>query len=81
MTVNIEWSQAKEKWDVDSTTEGHIAYRKTLKNAKKLAKGQAQTEADSRGVQVQIRWHYKDGTIAGDKLVYPTDTEPEDRVK
>lgn len=66
---------------VHSTTEGHKAYRKTRKEAKKLALGEAQTEANERNTQVLVRWHHKDGEAAGDRLVYPSDTPADEKVR
>lgn len=81
MTVTVSWDRKKEKWMAHSTVKGHIGYRKTRKEAKKLAKGSAQKEASDRDVQVQVRWEQKDGSRAGGMLVYPAGTPSEDRIQ
>ncbi len=81
MTLNVTWSESKNKWMVHSTTEGHIGYRKTRKKAKKKALGVAQTEADRRGTQVQVRWHGKEDNIVGDRLVYPKGTDSDEEIR
>lgn len=81
MTVTVSWEEVKGKWMAHSTTEGHIGYRKTRKEAKKLAKGTAQKEATRRDVQVQVRWENKLGEDVGDQLVYPAGTSSEERIQ
>lgn len=81
MTVTVSWDKVKEKWQVYSTTEGHIGYRKTRKDAVKKAKGTAQTEATDRGTQTLVRWENKYGEDVSQQLVYPAGTSSEDRLQ